>query len=172
MEHLRIKKMVAAALMAALTCVATMVIQVPSPMGGYVNCGDAIVLLSAFFLGPVWGAAAAGIGSAMADALSGYLSYAPATFLIKAVMALAAAALMGHVKLPAALRAILSGIAAEAIMVLGYFCYESLILGYGAGAAAGIVGNCIQGVFGIAASTLLFLILSRVPSFQGLTPKH
>lgn len=164
--------MVVAALLAALTCVATMVIQVPSPMGGYVNCGDAIVLLSAFLLGPVWGAAAAGIGSALADVFSGYIAYAPATFIIKAAMALAAALLMRHVKLTAVLRAVLSGIAAEAIMVLGYLCYEALILGYGAGAVAGVVGNCIQGVFGIVAGTLLFMLISRAPGFRGLIPRH
>ena len=37
MSDSKIKKMVLTALLAALTCVATMIIQIPSPMNGYVN---------------------------------------------------------------------------------------------------------------------------------------
>ena len=73
--------------LAALTCAATMVVRVPSPSGGYMNLGDTLVLLSAWLLGPWYGAAAAGIGSALAD-LIGYPLYAPATLLIKGGMAI------------------------------------------------------------------------------------
>ena len=41
--------------------------------------------------------AAAGIGSMMADLFSGYAVYAPATFVIKALMALAAYLLYRHI---------------------------------------------------------------------------
>ena len=41
-----LKKLVLAAMFAALSCVATMVIQIPSPMSGYVNLGDCFVLLA------------------------------------------------------------------------------------------------------------------------------
>ena len=47
MTDTKLKKIVIGALFAALTCVATMVIQVPSPANGYVNLGDGVVLLSA-----------------------------------------------------------------------------------------------------------------------------
>ena len=57
------KKLVLAALMCALTCVATMVIRIPTPTMGYIHPGDALVLPCAFLLGPVPGALAAGIGS-------------------------------------------------------------------------------------------------------------
>ena len=91
MKDLRIRKLVYAALMAALTYVATMVIQIPSPMQGYVNLGDCCVLLSGWLLGPWWGGAAAGIGSMLTDLLNGYAHYAPGTFVIKGCMAIAAA---------------------------------------------------------------------------------
>ena len=80
-------------LFAALGCVGTMILQVPSPSGGYVNLGDAVVILGAWLLGPVYGAAAGGVGPALADLLSGYAVYVPATLVIKAVMALTAAQL-------------------------------------------------------------------------------
>ena len=69
----RVRTIVTTALMAALACVATMVIRVPSPTGGYMNLGDTVVLLGAFLLGPWYGALAGGIGSALADVLSGYM---------------------------------------------------------------------------------------------------
>ena len=51
MRDMKIRKMVLAALMAALTYVATMVVQIPSPMQGFVNLGDCCVLLSGWILG-------------------------------------------------------------------------------------------------------------------------
>ena len=59
---IKVKKLVFSALMAALVYAATMMIQIPSPMNGYVNLGDCFVLLSGWLLGPWYGAAAAGIG--------------------------------------------------------------------------------------------------------------
>ena len=82
------KKLVMTALFTALTMVSTMLIRIPLPMG-YVHLGDAFVLLSAFILGPIWGTIAAGVGSALADVI-GYIAYAPATLIIKALMAFVA----------------------------------------------------------------------------------
>ena len=81
--HLKTKKIVMAALMASMTCVATMIIKIPSPMQGYMNLGDCIVLLCGWMLAPGYAFFAAGIGSALADIFSGYVIYAPATFVIK-----------------------------------------------------------------------------------------
>ena len=83
MRDANIKKLVLAALMAALTYVATSIVQIPSPMQGYVNLGDCIVLLSGWILGPWWGAAAGGIGSMLVDLIGGYGHYAPGTLVIK-----------------------------------------------------------------------------------------
>ena len=53
MTDAKIKKLVLSALFAALCTVMTLVIQVPSPMQGYVNLGDCAVLLAAWVLGPL-----------------------------------------------------------------------------------------------------------------------
>ena len=58
MKQTKLRTLILAAMFAALTCVATMIIHIPSPIGGYFNLGDCMVLLSAFVLGPVWGTAA------------------------------------------------------------------------------------------------------------------
>lgn len=60
------KKLVTAALFAALACVATMIIKFPSPLKGYLNIGDCIVLLCGWMLSPVYGFVAAGLGSGLA----------------------------------------------------------------------------------------------------------
>ena len=79
------KKIVTAALMAALACAATMMIKIPSPLKGYLNLGDCIVLVSGWMLSPAYAFFAAGFGSALADVFSGYVLYAPATFVIKGI---------------------------------------------------------------------------------------
>ena len=165
MTDSKIRKLVLSALMAALCTVMTMVIQVPSPMQGYVNLGDCAVLISAWMLGPLYGGAAAGIGSALADLLSGYAHYVPGTFAIKFLMAAAAALILRAMtkKAPSAMLAgqAAGGVAAEVIMVLGYFAYASLWLGKGLAAAASIPGNIVQGVFGLVAATVVYTVLSR-----------
>lgn len=161
--------LVAAALFAALGCVSTMVIKVPSPTGGYMNLGDAAALLGAYCLGPLYGAAAGGVGPALADLLGGYPMYVPGTLVIKAVMALTAGLLyrvLGRRGVPGV---IACGAAGETIMVLGYWLYDALLVSAGgtafgtalAGAAAGIPSNLAQAAFGAAASTLLLAALRR-----------
>ena len=51
MENQKVRKLVLSALMAALVYVATSIIQIPSPVNGYVNLGDCFVLLSGWLLG-------------------------------------------------------------------------------------------------------------------------
>ena len=59
-----LKKIIMTALFAALACVATMSIRIPTPgTGGYIHPGDAIVILAGIILGPVYGMLAGGIGS-------------------------------------------------------------------------------------------------------------
>ena len=162
---IKVKKLVFSALMAALVYAATMMIQIPSPMNGYVNLGDCFVLLSGWLLGPWYGAAAAGIGSMLTDLLSGYAHYAPGTLLIKGLDAMAAAlifrALRERRSAPLVLAQTVSGVAAEIIMVAGYFGYASLWLGKGLAAAASIPGNVVQGVFGLVAAAVVYAILDR-----------
>ena len=95
MQNKKLLKTIMAALFASLTCVATMAIRIPIPAtNGYANLGDAIVLLAAFLLGPVYGGLSAALGSALADLFAGYAVYAPGTAVIKGLCALIAALLL------------------------------------------------------------------------------
>ena len=149
------RAMVMTALFAALGYVATRILQIPTPSGGYVNLGDTVVILGAYLLGPVYGAAAGGLGSMLADLLLGYASYAPGTLIIKGAMGLCAGLLFGALRDKTRAASLVSGILGEVIMVLGYFAYESTLLGYGLAAAASIGANCIQGLGGLVVSVLV-----------------
>lgn len=152
-------RLVICALMAAMTCVATMVITIPiAATGGYINLGDCIVLLSGVVLGPLYGAIAAGLGSALADLLSGYVVYSLGTFIIKGCMAAIVGYMIKSVQ-DKPWKLVFPGILAEAVMILEYFGFEALVLGYGLGAASGIIGNAIQGVAGLA---LAFCIMPTI----------
>lgn len=165
----KLKPLVMTGLLAAMACVATMVLVVPSPTGGYMNLGDTIVLLGAYLLGPVYGAIAGGVGSALADLLAGYAIYVPATLVIKALMGLAAGLLYKALRSKGTPGLLVCGVAAEAIMVVGYWLFDAILATAGgqsfgvslAGTAVGIPSNLVQAAFGLAASTLLALALRK-----------
>lgn len=82
------KKLTLTGLMTAAVTVATIAIMIPVPYtGGYIHAGDSMVFLSVLVLGWKYGGFAAGVGSALADIISGYVQWAPATLVIKTLMA-------------------------------------------------------------------------------------
>ncbi len=159
----RTKDIVLASLMAALTCIATMIIHIPSPLKGYINLGDCIVLSAGWILSPAYGFLAAGIGSALADFFSGYITYAPATFLIKGLMAVIAfyGSQILHKKLDKLPSLIISGAAAEVVMILGYFVFEGFLYGF-IPSAVNIPANSVQGIAGLIIAILLIRIFERM----------
>ncbi|MBR2927401.1 MAG: ECF transporter S component [Clostridia bacterium] len=156
------QKAVIAALLAALVCVATMVIKIPSPLNGYLNLGDCVVLLSGWILSPFYGFLAAGIGSALADLFSGYAVYAPATFLIKGTMALVAyyGFRLLQRKLGSLTSRILSGTLAEAMMILGYFLFEGILYGF-LPSVPNIPANAVQGAAGLILGIVLIKVFEK-----------
>ncbi|MBQ4121652.1 MAG: ECF transporter S component [Clostridia bacterium] len=153
------RKIVMTALMMACVCAATMIIKVPSPLKGYLNLGDCVVLMAGWMLSPGYGFLAAGVGSALADLFSGYMTYVPATFVIKGLMALIVFVcykLMSK-RLGSLVSQIIGGVIAEAIMVLGYFVFEGFLYGF-IPSIVNIPANCVQG----AAGLVMGIILIRV----------
>ena len=149
-------------MLAALACVATMIIKLPSPLGGYINLGDGIVLLCGWVLGPVYAFMAAGIGSALADIFSGYALYAPATFVIKGLMALltyAIFAVLSKKMKPFSAR-LLGAIAAEIVMVGGYFVFEGFLYRF-VPSLVNIPANAVQGVAGIIIGMALITLFEK-----------
>ena len=161
MNKLSTKKLVFTAILMALTTISTMFIRIPLPLG-YVNLGDAFVLLSVFLLGPVCGTISAGLGSAFADLL-GYITYAPGTLIIKTLMAIAAyftyKLVLKVSKIPF-LSQIIAGIIATLIMAFGYFIYETIFFAAAEVAILSLPFNLLQGAVGTTVAVILAKILS------------
>lgn len=156
------KRIVIAAMLAALTCVATMIIKIPSPLKGYLNLGDCVVLLAGWMLNPVYGFLAAGLGSALADLFSGYVVYAPATFVIKGLMALVAfyGFKLLHNKIGNLPSRIITGFVAEVVMILGYFLFEGVLYGFGP-SVVNIPANGVQGIAGLILGCVLVKVFEK-----------
>jgi len=162
----KLLKICLTAMFAALICVSTIMIQIPSPLGGYINLGDAFIIVSAVVLGPLGSFGAGAVGSALADLITGYAVYAPATFLIKGTMGIIAALIYhslsvkeGTLKKAAT---VLCAIPAELIMIVGYYFYAAIALGTGfIPALQTVAGNSVQGLAGIVGGALITLALKK-----------
>ncbi len=155
------RKIILASLLASLTCVATMLIKIPT-FQGYLNLGDGFVLLSAWLLSPVYSFLSAGIGSALADVFSGYLIYAPATFLIKGLMAVLAFygfSFLRKKTSPLAARMV-SGCLSEILMVTGYYIFEGFLYGF-VPSLVNIPTNAMQGIAGLILGVLLIKVFEK-----------
>lgn len=170
--HTNTKKLILCALFAALACAATLSVRIPTPgTGGYVHPGDAIVILSGVFLGPVYGALAAGIGSALADLIGGYFLYVPITLLVKGVIAALSGAVFLFIRQKGifAYAGVIAGGIIDMILVpAGYFLCEIPLYG-AAGALASVPANFVQGIAGLILACVLFPVLSAVPDFRRMT---
>lgn len=167
--NLKLKRIVTAALFAALACVATMSVRIPTPgTSGYIHPGDAIVILSGVILGPSWGLLAAGIGSAMADLLGGYFIYVPITFVIKGAVAFAAGTIyqkIGNTEKSRYAAVILGGVCDIILVAAGYFICEAMLYGLAA-AAASVSANIVQGISGLVIGVVLYPVLLAVPDIR------
>lgn len=160
------KKLVMTALFTALIAVATAFIQFPNGSGGNVNAGDALIFATAACLGS-WAVLPAALGSVLGDLLLTYTLYAPATLIIKGVMAFVCLQLMkrltkDHAPLPIWKVALIYALS-ECIMIAGYFLYEWFLYQWPA-PLIGLGGNAIQAAFGIVAGTALYPLMVRFRS--------
>lgn len=163
----RIRTIAISGVFAALVFIGTE-LRIPTAIG-YINLGDAVILISSFLIGPL-AAFPAAIGSALGDLVAGYPVYIFPTFIIKGLMGLTAGFVLksdGEKKINL-IRRILAGLAAEIIMVAGYFGAEVIL--YGISAAAGSVPfNLVQGFVAIAVSLpLSYTLLPRLKKLAAI----
>lgn len=167
-----LKKLVMTALFAALACVATMSIRIPTPAtGGYIHPGDSIVILSGIILGPAYGFLAAGIGSAMADLLGGYFVFVAPTLIIKGLIAFITGVIYLKIakdKKTKYLSVILGGLVDILFVAGGYFLFESLLYG-AATSLLNVPASIIQGSSGLILAVVLYPILTAIPDIKQLT---
>lgn len=174
---MKTKRIVFTGIFAALVFITTWMIKFPISFGwGYIHFGDLAVMLSGMLLGPVYGAVAAAFGSALADYAGGYAIYMLGTFIVKGLLAfgvgIAYKSLKGEKRtFNNTLRIIYHAIIASIVVVGGYFLVD-LILGSLAivdlegdtaffYASFGLLPNFIQVGFGIVASLLFYVPISK-----------
>ncbi len=168
-----VRRLTLLALLIALTTVATMAVQIPTPATqGYINVGDSMIYVSALLFGPMAGLLAGGIGSALADWLTGYGQFAPYTLVIKGLEGLvvgliAWALLRGRPgpNLAGIMTAIVSMLGGGAVMVSGYYAVEQFVMGRAA--ATEVPGNIFQAVGGLVIAIPVTLLLRNLaPSMR------
>jgi len=158
-NHNQIVRLTVTALFAAVIMLSTL-LSIPNGVGGFIHPGDAMIYACAWFLGGPLAAAAAAIGSGLADIIMGYASFALFTLLIKGIMGLAVGIAMNKMPKKVIYR-VLSMLIGAVIMMVGYF-FAVLFL-YGTVAAfTETLFNIIQAVIGIVLGTILIEAFRKV----------
>lgn len=165
MRNDQIKRITLCGVLAAVIIILTALVSVPLPGGhGYINLGDAGVLIAAYILGNPWGAVCGGVASALADVLLGWGIYAPATFIIKGGMALMAAWLMQRkAKAPRLLSVYLAAL----LVPVGYYCFEWALYG-NAAALPNLLPNLIQCLVGAGLAHGIIALLDKKEFLVGV----
>ncbi len=143
------------AILIAVTTIFTYAIRIPTaPTRGYLNFGDVAVFFTAITFGPFSALVAGGLGTALADIISGYTQWAPITFFAHGIQGFVVGLIIftrkknsedHHIGIT---RLILAFLGATFIMAGTYFVTGGFMYGFGA-AATEIPGNILQNVAGI-----------------------
>lgn len=159
------KPLVSASIMAALIFVFTFFIYFPvTNLGAYMNFGDCVIYSAGMLVGAPWAAAAAALGSALADLAHGYPAYVPATIVIKGLMGFLCAILMRNANFGKYLLVCMLG---GAIMVVGYGAFEMAFMGGWGYVSVTILPNVLQWGVGIAGAAALYYPVKRIKAVIG-----
>jgi uncharacterized membrane protein len=154
--------------MTALVAIATFIVRIPNPMGGYFNFGDVMIFVVALIFGPIIGGFAGGVGSAISDSIGGYLVFVIPTLVIKGLEGLLVGLITGR---KSAFRDVLAVCVGGGEMILGYFLVELFVLpvwgipewGF-VGALVELPGNIGQVLIGgLVGIPLAYVLRRRMP---------
>lgn len=144
------------AILVAMTTVMTLLIRIPIPnANGYVNLGDAILMMASAILGPFYGFLVGAFGSASADFIGGFGIYVPITFVVKGLEAWIAGYIYHRWQ-----KIIPAVVVAGIWMASGYLIAESFMYGWGPALVA-FPMNCLQGLFG---AFVAVMVLKALPN--------
>lgn len=174
MKKQNIINLVLAALFAVLIFVGTASFSIALPFG-YFNLGDGFLLLAAWILGGYYAMAGAALGAALADLILGFVIYAPATLIIKAVMVVIAFQIPKFISKDKPLFRFAGyftgSVLAELFMVVGYYLFESALYGFGA-ALASVPGNLLQGAAAVVMGNVVISILDSTGLLKKIAPER
>lgn len=171
MNNKTIKKLTYGGVAAAFVCITTAVIQIPIPLG-YMHFGNICILLFAYIFSPDIALFAGGVGSALADLITGYPQWIIPTLIIKSLMGFVAGILMHKDHKPLSLkkvRTFLGALCGVIIMVAGYTVFGCILYGNVAEGLAQIPGLSTEGIIGIIGYYLLAIALKKTPLVRKLS---
>ena len=165
-QNEKIKRIVLTGLFSALIFVFTAYIHVPTG-AGYTHAGDGFIYLAACMLPTPYAVASGMIGGALADGLTGFPVWIPATIVIKAITALF---FTNKTEKILALRNVLGIIPSLAVCIVGYSLYEGTVMAGGFNKAAIIAafGQTPFYAIQVAASSVLFIATAAAFDKAGL----
>ena len=161
------RELAASAIMAAMVAVATLLIQIPIPAThGFFNFGDSMIMDAALTFGPVVGAIAGGLGSALGDFLGGWYIWVPFTLIIKGFEGFLTGwvlSILGEEKRN--LHLIIAWMVGGVEMVIGYFIVQTYMYGFGAALVElpiNFVQMLVGGIIGIPLAAALNRITRKI----------
>jgi len=163
---MKTKELCMKGLLIALVTVSTMVLQIPiAATHGYIHLGDGIILLTSVFFGWKYGMVAGGVGSMLADVLSGYSHWAPFTLIIKALMGFIIGKTADYAKeknIFFTVRNIVASVLGSIWMVFGYLIGGTILKGSFAVALTSVPENIVQAVGGLVIYLVVGFAFSKV----------
>lgn len=174
MKNKNLQKLTFGALATAFICVATSIIQIPIPLG-YMHFGNVCILLFAYLFPPNMALFAAGVGSALADLLTGYPQWIIPTLIIKSFMGFAISVIVHKKDKTASLKSpltFLGSLAGIGIMIAGYTIAGCILYGNVYEGLSQIPGLTTEGIFGMIGFYLLAAALSKTPVVKKFSAFH
>lgn len=166
----RTHELVICSLLTSLVFIATRFLNIRLPIsvnGGLIHLGNTMLFMSAIVFGKNKGAIAGAFGMGLFDILSGWVLWAPFTFIIRG--------LMGYITGSIAYRNNRNGesllynlmgiLAASIFMIAGYYITEVILYGNLLAPITSIPGNVIQLLVGAVVAVPLSAALKRTKLF-------
>jgi uncharacterized membrane protein len=152
------------AVMTALVLALTFIHIAPTPIGGYIHLGDVAINFAALAFGPWVGLIAGGLGTALADVLSGYAVFAPLTFVSHGLQGLVVGWIYWTRRTNTSM--VLAVIAGGVVLILGYFIGEAAVLYGMAGALAELPWNAVQEAVGMLGAAVYLAVAQAYPRIR------
>ncbi len=158
------------AMMIAVTAVFTLLVRIPIPATeGYFNFSDVAISFVGYAFGPTVGFIAGGVGTAIADLISGYAQFSWLSFLAHGLEGLVIGILARR---RAFLQLVLAWLAGSAVMIAIYLLGEGLVLTGWGPALLEVPTNAGQAAVGAAVGIPLYYAVTRAyPSIRQIAQK-
>ncbi|HEC22491.1 MAG TPA: ECF transporter S component [Chloroflexi bacterium] len=154
------------AVMTALVLGLTLVRIAVTPINGYVHLGDIAIFFTSFAFGPWAGLVAGGLGTGLADVVSGYAIFAPLSLVVHGLQGLVAGWIVR--RRPTSAGLVLGVLAGGVILVAGYFIGEAVVPVFGGPALAlsEVPFNAVQAAFGSLGAVVYAAVARAYPRLR------